>query len=244
MTEPKQQTNLTSLLGGAGKGLNYLFRFFVPRTCPLCHRELLEEEEWMCVVCMGELMNQQSCDDEKGIGDHLFDRIPYEHAANLYNYRRQTPSSSLIKRAKYGNRMYINEQLAELFANELACVGWPFDIDVIVPIPIHWRRRWTRTYNQVEPIAQGLSKVWNLPVEYDCLYKHKHTPSQLTRSYEERLSAADGVFSIRHPERLRGKHVLLVDDVVTSGGTMTSGASTLLTIEGLRLSILALAFTQ
>lgn len=241
MSEPSQTTNLPASIG---KGLGHLFRFFVPRTCPLCHRELLEEEEGLCVVCMEELVSQLSCDNVSGIGEHLLDRIPFEHAANLFTYRRQTPSSSLIKRAKYGNLMYLNEQLAELFASELTGAGWPFDIDVIVPIPIHWRRRWIRGYNQVEPIAHGLSKVWNLPVEYDCLYKHEHTLSQLTHTYQERLTAAYGVFSVRHPERLRGKHVLLVDDVVTSGGTMVSGASTLLTIEGVRLSVLALAFTQ
>lgn len=231
--------------------LSSLLRFFFPKRCCLCHEYLVEGEEMMCLTCQMKLPRVHAFGSGNESEKRLWGRVDFVHGSSFIAYNKKSQFSALLRTAKYGQKPWYNFYLAKMFAVELRVMsadgenaGWPYDIDVIVPVPIHWRRRLMRGYNQSEQVARGLSEVWHLPVEFNCLYKCHYTPSQVGKSVEERLSAEVGSFDIRHPERLKGLHVLLVDDIMTSGGTIEACAKALGKVPGLRLSYLTLGLTS
>jgi len=231
--------------------LSDLVGFFFPKRCALCQQYLVEGEETLCLVCQSKLPRVHAAKPDNEPEHRLFGRLDYEHGSSFCFYNKEGDFASLLQAAKYKNKPWYNQQLAKLYAVELQQesrdhdgVGWPYDIDVIVPVPVHWRRRLRRGYNQSEMVALGLAEVWHLPVESGCLYKCRYTSSQVGLSREERLAAETQTFAVRHSERLEGKHVLLVDDVMTTGGTLEACAEALKVVRGLRLSFVTLGLTS
>ena len=221
---------------------NNLLNLFVPDSCHFCGKMLVSGERSLCLMCQSKLPRVRGeCHDN--LAEHrVFGRVPYEHGASFCFYRSGGDFASLIAKAKYNDKPWINYDLAKLFAAELSVHGWPFDIDIIIPVPIHMLRRLKRGYNQSEPIAEALGEVWHLPVEKHCLKKAKYTSSQVSHGREQRLDAMEGTFRLENIEQLRGKHVLLVDDVLTTGATLEACAQ-LLTEVGARISFLTLGLS-
>ena len=225
------------------KFFNNLFTLFVPNECPLCHASLVQGENTLCLVCQSKLPRVGGEKTDNGATDRLFGKFPFVHGTSFCYYRSGSEFASLIVGAKYKDRPWINKNLAFLFATELASSGWPFDIDLIIPVPIHSFRKIIRGYNQSEPIAVALSKAWNLHTDTYSLRKITYTRSQVSHTAQERLDSMEGTFSLRHPERFFGKHVLLVDDVLTTGATLQACAQ-LLIEAGARVSFLTLGLSE
>lgn len=221
-----------------------LLDFFFPRRCAFCGKYLVQGEETLCLVCQTKLPRIYATKPGNEVENRLFGRIAFQHATSFCYYNKEGQYAKLLQDAKYHDRPWINYDLTRLFASELNSAGWPYDIDLIVPVPIHWMRRIRRGYNQSEPIARALSRSWNLPVECNCFYKKHYTRSQVGKSREDRLEAEQGSFGLKHPERLVGKHVLLVDDVFTTGSTLESCAAVLEQVPDLRLSVLTLGMVN
>lgn len=206
----------------------------------------------MCLNCLVELPRVHAEMPGNEVERRLFGRFPFEHATSFGYYHHQIPFSSIIRQAKFKGRPWLNTYLAHLFVQELKLAadeagrpGWPYDIDVIVPIPVHWLRRLSRGYNQSSAIAEGLHEKWHLPIQSGCLYKCRYTTSQVGLSAEERLHHETQTFAVRHPERLAHRHVLLVDDVLTTGATLVAAADALLAaVPGVRISVLTLSFVE
>lgn len=229
----------------------HLLDFFFPKRCSLCRDYLVEGEEMLCLSCSAKLPRVRAEKPDNEVEHRLFGRVGYEHATSFCYYGKEGDFASLVRAAKYHDKPWYNLSLAKKFAVELMgeteSAGrdcWPYDIDVIVPVPVHWVRRLRRGYNQSEYLARGLSEVWHLPIETGCLYKRRYTRSQVGRLREERMAAESGSFAVRHPERLAGKHALIVDDVLTSGATLEACADVLSQIPGLKLSFLTLGLTK
>lgn len=223
--------------------LRQLINLFLPNECAYCHQPLLKGERSLCLVCQSKLPRTHSDKPDNEAEHRVFGRVPFEHGASFCYYRKAGKYASLIINAKYLDHPWLNYDLASLFAAELAPSGWPFDIDIIIPIPIHPFRRLSRGYNQAEPIAEALSKAWGLPVEKGCLKKGVYTSSQTHHTALQRFEAMEGTFKIKHPERIKGKHVLLVDDVLTTGATLDSCSQLLMKV-GARISFLTLGLSE
>ena len=129
-------------------------------------------------------------------------------------------------------------------AAELATTDFFEGIDVIIPVPLHPRKRRARGYNQSEWIARGVSQVVGLPVDVSSVIREKHTDTQTRKSTYERWENVDGIFRLRHPENFVGKHVLIIDDVLTTGSTTTACADVFHEVEGGRISVLTLAVAE
>ena len=225
---------------------------FLPRRCPYCNRTLMPQEEGLCLECLAILPRVHAELPDNEVEHRLLGRFPFEHATSFCYYVRQGSFGNIIRQAKFSDRPWVNAQVTRIFAEELqlaasqkGVAGWPYDIDVIVPVPLHLLRLLHRGYNQSAPIAETLSVFWKLPVENGCLRKRRHTSSQVGLTGDERLRNEEGSFVVRHPERLASKHVLLVDDVLTTGATIVAAADALLeSVPGVRISVLTLALTN
>ena len=118
-------------------------------------------------------------------------------------------------------------------------------VDVVVPVPLHWRRRLGRGYNQSEYLARGVARELGVECDVGSVRRYRYNDSQVLHSAAERWDNVEGVFRVSRPERLRGKHVLLVDDVFTTGATIMSlGSAILSSVEDVRLSVAVLATSR
>lgn len=220
-----------------------LWHLFFPRQCALCGAPLLHRELCLCMTC--DLALPRTGFDGKAGNrvERLFwGKIPVCRATSYFHYHKEGACKQLLFRLKYYGRKEIGTALGQMAALELMDAGFFQSVDVIVPVPLHAKRLRQRGYNQSEYIARGLAKVTRLPVEVGVVERRRATESQTQKSVYERWDNMNEVFRLT-PEgnRLCHKHVLLADDVLTTGATTTACAHALLQAEGCRVSIFTLA---
>lgn len=225
--------------------LSPIQQFLLPRACYGCGSLLQEGDDGLCLACRMAIPYIDSSHPHNAFANAMVGAVAFEHATALCYYHRESAVSRYITGAKYRVQPDINACLTRILLQHLAGSDWPHDIDVIVPIPVHWLRRLQRGYNQVRIVAETLGKKWHLPVDEGCLYRHIYDRSQVGRSGTERTKRRTDIFGVRHAERLAGRHILLVDDVCTTGNTLTQAADTLrASVPGIRISLLTLALTE
>lgn len=171
-------------------------------------------------------------------------KMPLERATSYFFYHKGSDFRHILHQLKYGGRKDLGDVMGSFMAAELAPAGFFQDIDSIVPVPLHPRKQKLRGYNQSECIAHGISVVTGIPVDVSSVVRKKHTDTQTRKSTYERWENVDGIFGLRSPERFRGKHVLIVDDVLTTGSTITACADSFKGVENIRISILTLAVAE
>ena len=217
-----------------------------PRCCTVCGRKLLKGEELICTPCQRQLPKTTFSPTALNPMLQRFIGSPaVRHATSYIYYERQNAYSRLITEAKYGDRPDIIRRLARMAADELLPSGFFDAIDVILPVPLSARRKRHRGYNQSEWIARGISDVTGLPVDGGCLIRRKDNKTQTTMNRDERWQNVQGIFALRHPERLAGKTILLVDDVTTTGATLMSCIDTLShAVPDIQISLFTLARTR
>jgi ComF family protein len=128
-----------------------------------------------------------------------------------------------------------------MVGQELANDGFFQGIDLIIPIPLHRRKQRSRGYNQSQEIGKGISRATGIRMETTCVARLRDTTSQTNKSTYERWENVSGIFVLRHPEQLENQHILLLDDVMTTGATITACADALKSVPGIRISVLTLA---
>jgi len=165
-----------------------------------------------------------------------------EKAAAFSYYNKGSRIRNLIHNLKYKRIRDLGFELGRIYALSLHTSGFAADIDMIIPVPLHPAKERLRGFNQSELISQGISDVTGTPVNTTSLTRMSVTDTQTRRSRYDRWTNVEGVFRISDQDNLKGKHILLVDDVITTGSTIESCASELLKIEGVRVSVVALAF--
>ena len=141
-----------------------------------------------------------------------------------------------MKRSYEGNKdagFFLGQQLGESIKDVELFHG----IDYLIPIPLHPKKEHLRGYNQSYVIAQGVEDVSGIPIINDCLYRKVFTSTQTKKSREERWNNVKDIFDVKNQERLRGKHILLIDDVLTTGATLLAAGRTLSNIENIKISV-------
>ncbi len=231
----KSYTNKFTYLIEAVTGL------FFPRICPACRDLLNINEKVLCIKCISEFpYTNFHLDADNEMAKLFWGRVMIENAASFFYFRKGSPYQHIIHEIKYHNQKKLGKDMGRWFGCELK--NTPFsDADIIVPVPIHYSKLKKRGYNQSELIADGLSEAINLPVEPKALIRTVNTDTQTRKSRYERWTNVEGIFKVISPHKLRGKHILLVDDVVTTGATLEACASAVLAVENTKVSVLTLA---
>ena len=218
-----------------------LFNFIRPRTCAVCGASLNATEQKLCGSCLLELP-YIGCEDfyDNPSARLFWGRIPVERACSFMHYHHDAESHNLLVNLKYRHRPDLGAWLGRLMARELLPRGFFEGIDCIVAVPLHWQRHWQRGYNQSRELARGLSKATGIPLLRRAVVRARNNKSQTRMSTAERMQNTQQLFQARLS--LAGRHVLLVDDVLTTGATLSACAQAILDVSpDVRISILTLA---
>ena len=215
----------------------------MPRLCPVCGNVLDGDERWLCRGCLAALPRTRYEEvDFNTMEQHFAGKVPIERATGYFYYQKSSPYAQILYDIKYRNRPQMGRWLAARAAGELRNSGFFDDIEVIVPVPLHPSKLAERGYNQSDYLARGLSQALGIPV-IDALKSTRTHGSQTRRSATDRWLNAQHTYALRQAKasQIENKHILLVDDVVTTGATLEACTRALLTIPGTRVSLFTLA---
>lgn len=226
--------------------LHSFFDLIAPRRCVVCGQRLSLSQPFICARCrlMMPLTGFAADAYENAMARLFWLRVPIERAAALFYYEPGSAVTQIVKRIKYGGDRELGHYAGEMMGRELSAYGFFDGIDGIVAVPLAKKRERQRGFNQSLLLAEGIGCSTGLPVIRNAVVRTEFHKSQTQLSYSERAENVDGVFKLTHPEALHGRHILLVDDVVTTGATCTACGNALVKAGDTKLSILSLAFTR
>lgn len=215
---------------------------FFPEICEACGISLRKNEGIICIKCLYELPRTDFCYFEDNMILHLFaGRLKLEKATALFSFQKGSRFRKLLHSLKYKNKPEIGVLLGRELGAEMKKSGNFKNIDAIIPVPLHSKRLKERGYNQSEQIGHGISEILGIPQYTDVFFRNEYTKTQTRMNREERWNNVSGKFNVKNSEKIQNKHVLLVDDVITTGSTLEACGEILLQTEGLKLSIAVLA---
>jgi len=224
---------------------NDLFCLFFPELCAACGRNLYRNEKIICTHCLYHLpYTNFHRDPQNKMARQLWGRFPFEQAIAFVYFRKGNRVQNLMHQLKYNNRPEVGIRMGELYAWQLMrSDGWK-KAELIIPIPLHPLKRKKRGYNQSEQISRGMSSVLNLPLSTQNLVRIENTETQTRKSRYARYENLKDAFMIKDASELVQKHIILVDDVMTTGATVEACSIELLKIEGLKVSICTIAYAE
>ena len=233
-----------------------LLDLLMPRECLVCGRRLGARERHLCIWCAADLpltyyweQPHNPMADEfnailerKRVREELPKRMQYAHAAALLFYHHENPYKQIPRALKYGGNVAAGQYFAAQLGRYLSESEAFRDVDTVIPIPLHWQRKWQRGYNQADVIAKALSAALGAREEAGALQRVRRTRSQTALKAEDRLKNVQGVFRLKKPIP-EARHVLLVDDTFTTGATLAAGYEAVRTALGeqVRISVATLA---
>ena len=225
------------------KWISDLLDIIFPRRCCVCGELLSSQEQDICLNCLYALPKVEphvSAEIEK----IFWGKIDIERAASFIYYHKGSPYNNIIHALKYKGRPWTGMLFAGMAAAELNEKGFFDGIDAIIPVPLSRKKRRKRGYNQCDYIADGISKATGIPVLKDIVERNISNETQTDKSRDERWENVKGIFTLKKPELLEGKHILLVDDILTTGATLASCASAIQACCNCRTSIFTLGYTS
>lgn len=200
-------------------------------------------EEVLCVRCQADLPRVRTISfEENDITRIFWGLVPIEKGISFFHYTPHSPHSRILFELKYHNHPEVGKTMGRMMAEELKATSFFDGIDLIVPIPLSRKKKRQRGYNQSDWIAWGISEATGIPTDTTSVVRTKSNPSQTTLDHRQRRENVRDIFAVRHPGNLEGRHILLVDDVITTGATMLSCAEAIARACRVRFSVLSLAW--
>ncbi|WP_316811356.1 ComF family protein [Pedobacter heparinus] len=225
--------------------LSDLLSLLFPRLCCGCGTDLYRGESLICSACMFRLpyTDDHLYPDNKA-AKQLWARLPCNAVMSLLYFKKGARVQQLIHHLKYKGRRDLGIKLGNMIAEKLQVSPFYTGVDLIVPVPLHKSKERLRGYNQSKYIADGIAQVLHAPVSTACLVRLKATKSQTRKGRYQRFENMQTVFSITDAFIFKNKHVLLVDDVMTTGATLEACGMELLACNPTKLSIATVAFAE
>ncbi len=225
--------------------LTDFIRLFYPNLCMVCHNDLAEGESVICVSCLYNIPRTKYwLDSDNSVAKIFWGRALVQNACSFFFFAKGSRYRKLLHQLKYNGKKEIGFILGKEFGNELKRVDSYKNIDFIVPVPLHPRRFKQRGYNQAEEIAKGLQESMGVPISTKNLIRSGYTETQTRKTRVQRVENVSKAFQLENPVDFKGKHILIVDDIVTTGATLEECASVVLEAEDVKVSIVTLAYTS
>lgn len=218
---------------------------FFPRLCFGCGSELFGEQQVLCMVCRDNLPETNFFMHANNPVEKIFwGRISLVSATSYLYFSKGSVLQHLMHNFKYRGKQDIGLYLGNLMGLQFNHSNRFNTIDALVPLPLHYRKEKKRGYNQAEILCSGISDITGVPVLKNVVSRPEVTETQTHKNRQSRWENIEGKFRLTNPELLSNKHVLLVDDVVTTGATLESCGHAILAAPGCRLSVATLAYTS
>lgn len=223
-----------------------IWGLFFPKVCVSCGRRLGDGDDLLCNYCRWSIPLTNFWNERENPVRAKFDgHFPVESASSFYFFVHESGFRGLIHDFKYRGNWRAAREMGRWYGAELAASELYAGIDLIVPVPLHVRKRISRGYNQSEYIAEGMSLSMGVPVDLRSVRRTVHNRSQTRQRKSERWDNVEGIFTVHDPAALRGRHLLIIDDVLTTGATIASLCGTIaIAVPDCRLSIATLAVSK
>ena len=215
---------------------------FYPELCLICNKNLLKEEECICLACLHQTPKTDCfLQKENMVSKRFWGRVKLENAAALFQFNKEGNAQKLIHPLKYEGDKTIGIFLGKQLAFSIRDSKFFEGINLIMPVPLHLTKEKIRGYNQSNYIVKGINEILQLEINFKSLIRIENTDSQTRKKRFSRWENMMNSFALKRPEKLIDTHILLVDDVVTTGATLEACAQKLLEIEGVNVSIATIA---
>lgn len=217
-----------------------------PSSCVICSGELLKAEKMCCSVCFSELAytHYEKAQEPTALDQLFWGRVPVSATYSLLYYEKNNNVKPLIHALKYKNRPDAGVFLGQLLGDQVRSNAGFSSVEVLIPVPIHQKKKYIRGYNQSEQLIKGMTSAWNIPVNMKVVSKSRHTESQTTFGRFRRWDNVEDLFYVEESIR-QYKHIALVDDVITTGATLESIMHSIRKISpGIKISVISLAVAK
>ncbi len=217
---------------------------FFPHICAGCGTDILDASQLICLHCMERLPQTRFHMHANNPVEKIFwGRLPLSSVSSHYYFSKDSLLQHLMHEFKYNGK----KELGEFFGGQMGDAFLQSNrfrfIDALVPLPLFTRRERIRGFNQATVLCEGIASVMNLPVLKKVIQRNKHTETQTHKGRIERWKNIEGKFTLTDGAAISNRHILLVDDVITTGATLEACGMELLKAEGVKLSIATLAYT-
>jgi competence protein ComFC len=222
--------------------LSSFFNLFYPSVCAACGERLVIQEKVICTHCLVDMPRTNFHHQADNPVSQLFwGRARIENASALFRFQKGSRFQELLHLLKYKGRQDVGIELGRQLGFELKKSDLYKSVEIVIPVPLHPKREKKRGYNQAECISIGMAESMEIKLHVGNLIRNIATETQTKKSRIERWKNVNSIFTVKDPDLLKNKNVIIVDDVVTTGATLEACAQTLLGIDGIKVSIAALA---
>lgn len=222
-----------------------LLHLVFPHVCEGCGTDVLQSDHALCLQCIVALPETRfHLHKDNPVEKIFWGRVPIVHATAQYYFTKESIMQQLMHTFKYRGNTELGFYLGRLTGRAIAASHRYDSIDVLLPLPLHPSKERRRGFNQATILCRGLSKELGVPVIEDGVSRRGHTETQTKKNRVARWQNMEGRFEVPAPSRLEGRHLLLVDDVVTTGATLEACVTELLKIPGVSVSIATLCFSS
>ena len=225
--------------------LKDVFNLFFPRTCASCDEQLVKNEQVICLKCRFELpLTNFTNENNNAVEQIFYGRVKIEFATSLFFFRNKGKSQKLISQLKYNGKQEIGYVLGKWLGNELKESKRFSDVDYIIPVPLHPKKLKKRGYNQLTLFGKGLSEILETPYLENILIKKSDTATQTIKQRLERWKNVSEIFHLTNKNIFENKHILIIDDVITTGATLEACALALSKAKNIKYSFATMAYTD
>jgi ComF family protein len=216
---------------------------FYPKICLYCNKPLNRYENIICLDCFTRLeFTNHATWKENPVAKLFYGKVPLTHAMALIKYEKHTLIQKLLHELKYHQHPEIGQWLGRMLGQEILKSPYLKDVEILIPIPLHPKKQKIRGYNQSEMICEGIKEaIPMLKIYTDVIVRKIFTETQTNKKTWERYQNVKEVFALEHEEKIKNKHILIVDDVITTGSTIEACAKLLLPKEGTKVSAASIA---